>query len=102
MTDQDTCPTCATSSQEPATKVTVSVSDSAECCALEAVVSVDERGQLVLPKDLRVRAGIGPGDRLAVVSYRGDDGAICCITLVKAGAVAGAVRSVIGPALGID
>lgn len=73
-----------------------------ECCALEAVVSVDERGQLVLPKDLRTRAGIQPGDRLAVVSYRGEDGAICCITLVRADAVAGAVRSVIGPALGLD
>ena len=74
----------------------------AECCALEAVVSVDERGQLVLPKDVRTRAGIAPGDRLALVSYRNDDGSICCITLVKADAVAGAVRSVIGPALGLD
>lgn len=72
------------------------------CCALEAVVTVDERGQLVLPKDLRTRAGIQPGDRLAVVSYAGEDGVICCITLVRAGAVAGAVRSVIGPALGLD
>lgn len=73
-----------------------------ECCALEAVVSVDERGQLVLPKDLRTRAGIQPGDRLAVVSYLGDDGSICCITLVKTGAVAGALQSVIAPALGIE
>jgi AbrB family looped-hinge helix DNA binding protein len=72
------------------------------CCALEAVVSIDERGQLVLPKDLRMRAGIGAGERLALVSYAGEDGGICCITLVKADAVAGAVRSVIGPALGLD
>jgi len=81
----DTCATCGTEEQE--------------CCSLEAVVSVDERGQLVLPKDLRVRAGISAGDRLAIVSYRGEDGGICCITLVKADAVAGAVRSVIGPAI---
>ena len=73
--------------------------ESQECCALEAVVGVDERGQLVLPKDLRVRAGIEPGERLAVVSYRDDSGAICCITLVKANAVADAVKSVIGPAI---
>ncbi|MRS11885.1 MAG: AbrB family transcriptional regulator [Actinobacteria bacterium] len=71
-----------------------------ECCALEAVVSVDERGQLVLPKDLRMRAGIGPGERMALVSYRGSDGSICCITLLKADAVSGAVRSVIPTALG--
>jgi len=72
------------------------------CCSLEAVVSIDERGQFVVPKELRVRAGIEPGDRLALVSYRGEDGAICCLTLVKAEAVAGAVRSVIAPALGLD
>lgn len=72
-----------------------------ECCALEAVVSVDERGQLVLPKELRVRAGIGAGDRLALVSYLGENGEICCITMVKTDAVAGALRSVIGPALGL-
>lgn len=71
-----------------------------ECCSLEAVVSVDERGQLVLPKDLRRRAGISAGERLALVSYRGDDGEICCITLVKADSVASAVDAVIAPALG--
>ena len=74
---------------------------SGACCALEAVVSVDERGQLVLPKEIRTRMGISPGERLAVVSYRGEDGELCCITLVKTEAVAGAVRSVIGPALGL-
>ena len=96
MTEDTVCSTCASGSASPKS----GASDQG-CCALEAVVSVDERGQLVLPKDLRVRAGIQPGDRLAVVSYRGEDGGICCITLVKAGAVAGAVRSVIGPALGL-
>jgi len=86
MTDTASCESCS-----PET--------SAECCALEAVVSVDERGQLVLPKDLRMRAGIEPGERLAVVSYRDETGSICCITLVKANAVADAVKSVISPAL---
>lgn len=68
-------------------------------CTLEAVVGIDERGQLVLPKELRVRLGIKAGDRLAVVTSRGDDGRVCCVTLVKAEALAGAVGSVIGPAL---
>lgn len=71
------------------------------CCALEAVVSVDERGQLVLPKEVRTRMGILPGERLALVSYRGENGDLCCLTLVKTETVAGAVRSVIGPALGL-
>jgi antitoxin PrlF len=86
MTEDATCDGCAV---DPATG----------CCALEAVVSVDERGQLVLPKELRVRAGIGPGERLAVVSYRDAAGDICCITLLKATAMADAVNSVVAPAL---
>jgi len=32
-------------------------------CTLEAIVSVDERGQMVLPKDLRARLQIGAGRR---------------------------------------
>jgi antitoxin PrlF len=94
MTDEAACTSCA-SDADPS-----QAASDKECCALEAVVSVDDRGQLVLPKDLRTRAGIRAGDRLAVMSYRGDDGEICCITLVKTGAVAGAVQSVIAPALG--
>lgn len=95
MAENNACQTCVTADGSAPLAAEA-------CCTLEAVVGVDERGQLVLPKDLRVRADIQPGDRLAVVSYRGEDGDICCITLVKAGAVAGAVRSVIGPALGLD
>jgi len=84
MTESEACDTCATP----------------ECCTLEAVVSIDERGQLVLPKELRTRAGIAAGERLALVSYPNPDGSICCITLVKADTVAGAVGAVIGPAVG--
>ena len=39
------------------------------CCKVEALLSVDDRGQMVLPKDLRQKAGINPGDKLAVVSW---------------------------------
>ena len=40
----------------------------AGCCKVESLISVDERGQMVLPKDLRDKAGIKPGDKLAVIS----------------------------------
>ena len=49
---------------------------------VEAVISVDERGQMVLPKELRDKVGIRAGDKLVVVS-RKSDGDFCCITLVK-------------------
>ena len=34
------------------------VDSAAGCCNVEAVVSVDERGQMVLPKEIRDKVGI--------------------------------------------
>jgi len=66
------------------------------CCRVEALVSVDERGQMVLPKDIREKAGIRPGDKLAVVSLRGC-GDSCCLALVRAEAITDMVRELLGP-----
>ena len=66
------------------------------CCAVEAIVTVDERGQMVLPKDLREKADIKPGDKLAVISWE-KDGATCCFTLIKADSLAGGIRDFLGP-----
>ena len=66
------------------------------CCRIDALVTIDQRGQLVLPKELRDRAGIEGGDKLAVISWeRGDE--VCCITLIKADDFAGSVKSMLGP-----
>jgi antitoxin PrlF len=67
-------------------------------CRIEAVLTVDERGQVLIPKDVRGRAGIRPGDKLTLVCWE-RDGAICCLTLMKAEDLSGMVRSVIGPIL---
>lgn len=58
------------------------------CCSedrtpLEGVVSVDERGQLVLPKELRDKWGLKSGDKLAILTCL-KEGKICCVTMVKA------------------
>lgn len=54
-----------------------------DCNLLESVVSVDERGQLVLPKDLREKWGLKGGDKLAILTcVKGEE--ICCAALVKA------------------
>ncbi|MBE0476782.1 MAG: AbrB/MazE/SpoVT family DNA-binding domain-containing protein [Coriobacteriia bacterium] len=68
------------------------------CCRMEAVVSVDERGQLVLPKHVRTRLGLEAGDKLAVVTY-GEGAGTCCIALVRADRLAEAVRDMLGPLL---
>ena len=68
------------------------------CCKVEALVNVDERGQMVLPKETRDKANIRAGDKLAVVSWE-KDGEICCISLIKAGDFAEMVKGVLGPVM---
>ncbi len=68
------------------------------CCNVEAVVSVDERGQMVLPKEIRDKAGIQPGDKLAVIGME-QDGKLCCISLMKVGDISEMVKSMLGPVM---
>lgn len=49
---------------------------------LEAVVSFDERGQLVLPKDVRTKFNLEVGEKLALISCMNEEG-VCCFTLVR-------------------
>jgi antitoxin PrlF len=67
------------------------------CCKVEAMVSVDERGQMVLPKDLREKAGIKAGDKLALVSWAQNDGSMCCLALIKVDDLSGLVKQMLGP-----
>ena len=53
------------------------------CCNLDAVVTLDPKGQIVLPKDIREKNNLKSGDKLAVISPEGGDDA-CCIILLKA------------------
>jgi AbrB family looped-hinge helix DNA binding protein len=73
-----------------------SASDVTSCCKVEALVSVDERGQMVLPKEIRDKAKIRAGDKLAVISWE-KDGEVCCISLVKAGDFTEMVKGLLGP-----
>jgi len=66
------------------------------CCKVESVVSVDERGQMVLPKDLREKANIKAGDKLAVVSWGQNEG-IICLALVKVDDLSALVKQMLGP-----
>ncbi len=66
------------------------------CCQVEALVSVDEKGQMVLPKTIREKAGIQPGDKLVLIGWE-KDGQTCCITMVKADSLAGMVKGMLGP-----
>lgn len=65
---------------------------------IDAIVTVDAKGQIVLPKDLREKANIKPNDKLAVVACE-KDGEVCCITIIKAERLVGAVTETLGPLL---
>lgn len=62
-----------------------------DCCQVAAVVRVDERGQMVLPKDVRDRMGLAAGDRLALTTVE-SEGRVCCLVLVRADELADSVR----------
>jgi AbrB family looped-hinge helix DNA binding protein len=66
------------------------------CCRVESVISVDDRGQMVLPKELRDKAGIRGGDKLAVISWE-KGGEVCCISLVRAEDFTGMVQGLLAP-----
>ncbi len=66
------------------------------CCKVESVVSVDERGQMILPKEIREKAKIRAGDKLAVITWeKGEE--VCCIFLIRAEDFADTVKDMLGP-----
>ena len=67
-------------------------------CKVESIVSIDERGQMVLPKELREKAKIKTGDKLAVTTWH-KDGEICCIALMKVEDLVGMVKDRLGPVI---
>ena len=84
---------------KPKTSCCSSESSGASCCRVESMISVDERGQMVLPKELRDRANIKAGDKLALISWE-KEGDICCISLIKAEYLAERVSEFLGPVMG--
>jgi len=79
-----------------------------DCCAPEAatvssykvdsIISVDSRGQTVLPKELRRKAGIRAGDKLAVTVLE-RDGRVCCINLIKLDDLTDILKDRLGPVM---
>jgi len=69
-----------------------------DTCRIDAVVSIDVKGQIVLPKDLREKANFNPNDKIAVVACE-KDGEVCCIMMLKAERLQSAVTKTLGPLL---
>lgn len=72
------------------------IGEEINCCKVEFITSVDERGQMVLPKDLRDKANNRAGDKLAIVSWD-KGGEVCCLYIIKTEYLAEHVRDFLGP-----
>lgn len=66
------------------------------CCRVDAVVTIDSKGQIVLPKDLREKAKLKPNDKLALIGCE-REGEVCCIMMVKADDLGKSVKVMLGP-----
>ena len=65
---------------------------------IEGVASIDDRGQMVIPKAIRDKMGLQAGDKLAI-SVMESDGKPCCLTLIRTEELAERVREILGPAV---
>jgi len=68
------------------------------CCRVESVVTVDDRGQMVLPKEIRERLKLGAGDKLVLVTWQKGD-QVCCISLIPVDDLAEMVKGMLGPVI---
>ena len=72
------------------------ISQGMKCCKVDAIITIDGRGQIVLPKEVREKAGVRAGDKFAVISCE-SEGKVCCISLVKADDFAETIKGMLGP-----
>lgn len=69
--------------------------DTGMACKVESLVSVDERGQMVLPKEIREKANIRAGDKLALISWE-KRGEICCLALINVKNLTDMIKGLMG------
>ncbi len=72
------------------------LTESIGCCKVESLLTIDERGQMVLSKEIREKANIRAGDKLALVTW-GQGDKTCCFTLIKVDELGEMVKELLGP-----
>ena len=71
-----------------------------QCCKVEALVTVDKKGQILLPKDLREKENIKEGDKFAIVNVS-PGGSQCVLILMKSNMLEPMVQDALGPVIEI-
>ena len=67
-----------------------------ECCKINAIVTLDSKGQIVLPKELREKANLKPNDKLALIALE-KDSKVCFIVMFKADALENPLKCMLEP-----
>nr|MDO8087587.1 HgcAB-associated protein [Candidatus Sigynarchaeum springense] len=67
-------------------------------CKIDAITTIDARGQLVLSKDVRSKLGWTAGDKIAVITMS-REGNTCCVSLIKVDTLSGTIKEFMEPLL---
>ena len=67
-------------------------------CKIESIVTIDAKGQIVLPKNIRERAGFKPHGKLALLSFE-KEGKVCCVIVIKAESLEGGLAKTLSLAV---
>jgi len=67
-------------------------------CRIYSVVKMNSKGQIVLPKNLRERAGFKPNGKIALMTFE-KEGEICVVLMIKAERLGEAVTKTLSPML---
>ncbi len=62
---------------------------------VDAVITIDSKGQMVIPKDLREKADLRSNDKVAIVAFE-KEGEVCCILMIKAERLCGEINKTLG------
>ena len=65
-------------------------------CRIDSVVTMNSKGQIVLPKSLREKSGFKPNGKIALMTFE-KGGEICCILMINAEKLGDPVIKALGP-----
>ncbi len=65
-------------------------------CKIESVVTLYSKGQIILSKNLRERAGFEANGKIALMSFE-KKGEVCCVLMIKAERLGEAMAKALSP-----
>ncbi|NMC07937.1 MAG: AbrB/MazE/SpoVT family DNA-binding domain-containing protein [Candidatus Lokiarchaeota archaeon] len=64
--------------------------------SLFAVTKIDDRGQIVIPKEIRDSLGWNKNERIAMLTRKNAEGKACCVMLVHVDSFEDSIKEFVG------